>query len=460
MSELVKQAREFATVAHQRINHRRKYTKQPYEVHLKSVAQIVASVTDDEEMIAAAWLHDTVEDTAATHYDIEQQFGRGVHDLVYALTDISKPGDGNRATRKAIDRSHLSKASVRAKSVKLADLIDNLRDICKHDEKFARVYLQEMSALLEVLGEGDEALLRRAGRELCRCSGKLGLDHPPGTMLVDEERAAPWSEGFSQHRVQRIFKEAFTARDVAELLRSFDAERLSSEVKKVMLEQFVQVAGVRKNGMVTGYVRIEDLTSGTCGQRARSFSYDQMVYDSTSLMDVILILTRHDYCFLALLDEVVGVITRVDMEKPIVRMWLFGMITIIEMEFAVLINKKWPNESWRDLCSARRLRKAEALCEERLRISQQSDLLDCLQLGDKARVLFSDAEILKQIGFNSRSEADRAIKNVESLRNNLAHGQSIVAYDWPSIVGLTQSVQRMMTTPNSSDIPTQLKFSK
>lgn len=444
MSELVKQARNFATAAHQRIGHRRKYTRQPYQVHLKSVAHIVASVTDDEEMIAAAWLHDTVEDTAATHYDIEQQFGKGVHDLVYALTDISKPGDGNRAARKAIDRTHLASASVRAKSVKLADLIDNLRDICKHDAKFAKIYLQEMSALLEVLGEGDAALLRRAGKELCRCSEKLGLDHPPGSMLVDEERAAPWHEGFSPRRVQRIFKETFTARDIAELLRSFDAERLSSEVKEVMREQFVPVAGVRKDGMVTGYARMEDLSSGTCGQRARSFSHDQMVFDDTSLMDVILILTRHDYCFLALLDEAVGVITRVDMEKPIVRMWLFGMITIIEMEFAALIHKKWPNESWRDLCSAGRLRKAEALCGERLRMSQQSDLLDCLQLGDKARVLFSDAEILKQIGFNSRSEADRAIKSVESLRNNLAHGQSIVSYDWPSIVGLTQAVQRMM----------------
>ncbi len=444
MSKLVKQAREFATVAHQRINHRRKYTKQPYEVHLKSVAHIVASVTDDEEMIAAAWLHDTVEDTAATHYDIEQQFGKEVHDLVYALTDISKQGDGNRATRKGIDRAHLARASVRAKSVKLADLIDNLRDICKHDAKFAKVYLQEMTALLEVLGEGDEVLLRRAGRELSRCSGKLGLDQPPGSMLVEEERVAPWHEGFSQRRVQRIFKEVFTARDVGELLCSFDAERLSSEVKDVMQKQSVPVAGVRKDGQVTGYVRIEDLSSGTCGQRARSFSYDQMVYDDTSLMDVVLILTRHDYCFLAILDEVVGVITRVDMERPIVRMWLFGMITIIEIEFAASIRRKWPNESWRDLCPAGRLRKAEALCEERLRISQQSDLLDCLQLGDKARVLFSDAEILKQIGFNSKSEADKAIKSIESLRNNLAHGQSIVAYDWPSIVSLSQGVQRMM----------------
>ena len=68
-------AREFATQAHRRIDQRRKYSKQAYEVHLKAVADLVASVTDDQEMIAAAWLHDTVEDTPATLGDIEREFG-------------------------------------------------------------------------------------------------------------------------------------------------------------------------------------------------------------------------------------------------------------------------------------------------------------------------------------------------------------------------------------------------
>ncbi len=54
MSDLVKRAIRFATEAHQRIDHRRKYSNQPYAVHLEQVAKIVASVTDDEEMIAAA----------------------------------------------------------------------------------------------------------------------------------------------------------------------------------------------------------------------------------------------------------------------------------------------------------------------------------------------------------------------------------------------------------------------
>ncbi len=111
MSDLVNRAIRFAKETHQRIDHRRKYSNQPYSDHLEQVAKIVISVTDDEEMIAAAWLHDVVEDTPATLDNIEHGFGASVAQLVRDLTDISKPNDGNRAVRKAIDREHLMRAS-------------------------------------------------------------------------------------------------------------------------------------------------------------------------------------------------------------------------------------------------------------------------------------------------------------------------------------------------------------
>ena len=76
--DLVEKAKQFATTAHKRINHQRKYSSQPYTAHLSAVAKTVASVTDDEEMIAAAWLHDVVEDTPATIYEIEKDFGAAV----------------------------------------------------------------------------------------------------------------------------------------------------------------------------------------------------------------------------------------------------------------------------------------------------------------------------------------------------------------------------------------------
>ena len=111
------------------------------------MAALVAEYTGDPEMIAAAWLHDTVEDTPVTLEELGREFGPGVAELVDQLTDVSRAGDGNRKLRKAIDREHLAGASARAQTVKLADLIDNAVDICRNDTKFARVYLDEMAEL-------------------------------------------------------------------------------------------------------------------------------------------------------------------------------------------------------------------------------------------------------------------------------------------------------------------------
>jgi CBS domain-containing protein len=441
MSELIKRAKAFATQAHQRIGHRRKYTKQPYEVHLKAVAEIVSTVSEDEEMIAAAWLHDTVEDTSATHHDIEKAFGAGVRSLVYDLTDISKPSDGNRMARKAIDREHIAAASVRAKTVKLADLIDNSRDICKHDPGFARVYLGEMSALLEVLGEGDETLFKAAQKELLRCSEKLGLVQPPGSMQALEETLPLQAVGFSQRRVQRLFTEAFTAKDIAEPLHSFDADRPAVEVKNAMQALGISVAGIRGQGMVAGFAWKDDLAAGNCGECARRFGRDQVVYGDAYLSDVILVLTRHNHCFISVLDSVVGVVTRSDIEKPIVRMWLFGMITMVEMSLATTIRSKWPDDSWREHCPPGRLKKAEELCAERSRREQQCELIDCLQLSDKGRILLRDPQTIIEFSFKSKGEAEQAIRDLESLRNNLAHGQGIITYDWPQIVRMTQQIE-------------------
>ena len=156
MTTLESAARTFATKAH--ADQRRKYTGEDYIHHPAAVAELVRSVPHTDEMVAAAWLHDVVEDTPVTLDKIRDEFGDTVADLVGDLTDVSKPSDGNRAARKAIDRHHTELASPQAKTIKLADLIDNTRSIVQYDPDFAKVYLAEKALLLEVLREGDATL--------------------------------------------------------------------------------------------------------------------------------------------------------------------------------------------------------------------------------------------------------------------------------------------------------------
>lgn len=153
-------AKNFATLAHE--GQTRKYTGEPYINHPAAVVELVRSVPHTPEMLAAAWLHDTVEDCGVDLREIHAVFGINVARLVEMLTDVSQPEDGNRAQRKAIDRAHTTRCSPDAATIKLADLIDNTRSIVERDPEFANVYLEEKRLLLEVLTHGNGSMWRAA----------------------------------------------------------------------------------------------------------------------------------------------------------------------------------------------------------------------------------------------------------------------------------------------------------
>ena len=155
---------KFATAAHS--DQKRKYTGDPYINHPIAVAEIVKTVQHTEAMIAAALLHDVVEDTHVTIDQIEDRFGSEVAELVGWLTDISRPEDGNRRTRKALDRFHSADAPAEAQTIKLADLIHNSISIAEHDPNFWKVYKEEKIELLKVLTKGDKSLMYRAQQQI------------------------------------------------------------------------------------------------------------------------------------------------------------------------------------------------------------------------------------------------------------------------------------------------------
>ncbi|HZV80622.1 MAG TPA: hypothetical protein VFF53_00485, partial [Geobacteraceae bacterium] len=133
-------------------------------------------------------------------------------------------------------------------------------------------------------------------------------------------------------------------------------------------------------------------------------------------------------------------------EKPVVRMWLFGFIILVEMQIVELIRSEWPENGWFGLVSEGRLEKARQLQSERIRRGYSADLLDCLQFSDKMQLAIQNPEFIEAAGFSSTSTAKKVLKDLESLRNNLAHGQDITRHDWPPIVRLARRVQQMYGT--------------
>ncbi|MEJ2362582.1 MAG: HD domain-containing protein [Gammaproteobacteria bacterium] len=128
--KLLLKALSFA--AHKHKDQRRKDPEaSPYINHPISLANILcneAHITDID-VICAALLHDTVEDTETTPEELEQEFGQDIKSIVMEVTDDK---DLPSHERKRLQIEHAEHASDKAKLVKLADKISNLRDVANN----------------------------------------------------------------------------------------------------------------------------------------------------------------------------------------------------------------------------------------------------------------------------------------------------------------------------------------
>ena len=138
---LVERARDFASAAHRAVGQLRKYTGEPYEEHLRRVADIVAQAKGDAEMVAAAWLHDVVEDCGITRDDLASRFGAEVADLVLEVTDDMGLSKEKRRQRQV---GTVAQKSERARLLKLADKTSNITAIVeKPPAEWSRAELED-----------------------------------------------------------------------------------------------------------------------------------------------------------------------------------------------------------------------------------------------------------------------------------------------------------------------------
>ena len=131
-TELLDRAINFAVRAHAGTERRGKGF--PYIVHPMEAMEIVATMTPDQELLAAAALHDTVEDTDVTVDQLRAEFGDRIADLVAAESDafvegVSDEDSWHARKQAAIDR--LAKAPHDAKMVALGDKLSNMRAIAR-----------------------------------------------------------------------------------------------------------------------------------------------------------------------------------------------------------------------------------------------------------------------------------------------------------------------------------------
>jgi len=163
MSKILKSA-ELARYAHS--EQVRKFSGLPYVSHVGRVAgRVSVHKFSTEDMIAAAFCHDILEDTRINYEELSLVIGKNAANIVLELTNPSKNSSLSRSERKRMDRDHIVKISKEARIIKFFDRIDNiselLRDyflLSKSEKEFSAIYAYESRLLLDVLNGLDEDL--------------------------------------------------------------------------------------------------------------------------------------------------------------------------------------------------------------------------------------------------------------------------------------------------------------
>lgn len=245
--------------------------------------------------------------------------------------------------------------------------------------------------------------------------------------------------------LRRTFHDAFTAEHLAEPLVSYDFDRPAEAVAMMMAARDFDVAGVRFGGVVGGWVLRSELDAGgQLDDHVHDLDADQVIGAGLSFGELVPRLADEEFLFVSALGAVGGIVTRADLQKAPLRMWMFGVLTLLEFQLAREITTRFPDGSWCELLSAARVERAEALQAERRRRNEHLELVDCLSFGDKGWVLSKVPEVLDRLEIPSRRVARQRIKELEELRNRLAHGHDVATGDLPVMARLATRLEFLL----------------
>ncbi len=163
---LVDKAINYAVLHHK--NTRRRNKNFPYIIHPLEAMAIVSSITDDNELIAAAALHDLIEDTDVTYDDLKNEFGERIAKIVLSesITEIPNYKEMTWVQAKQYNIDELKRSSLDVKIIALGDKLSNLRAI---NNDFKRVGME----LWQRFHEKDPKLHKWRFNELLNCFGGL-----------------------------------------------------------------------------------------------------------------------------------------------------------------------------------------------------------------------------------------------------------------------------------------------
>jgi hypothetical protein len=249
----------------------------------------------------------------------------------------------------------------------------------------------------------------------------------------------------SYRSLRSLYEQNINVSCISEKLDTCNLTDNAQEIKDTMTSKDYDVIGIEEKGIVIGYVMRNELKEGICKDFIKNFSPIEIVSESTPLIQTLLIFREIERIFILEGNRITKVVTLADLQKPPIRMLLFGLISLLEMHLVRIINLYLPNDNWKIHLQAKRVEAAEKLYSDRKARNEAIELSDCLQICDKREIIINNPQLIKLLDIETKSKGKHFFKRLEELRNKLAHSQDLNTQgSWNELFSLIEQTEAFL----------------
>ncbi len=170
-------------------------------------------------------------------------------------------------------------------------------------------------------------------------------------------------KGTRLSELRSLFGAKIGARAILEPIQCCPAGALATEMRELLGRRGFDVAGVMNEptGPVIGFVIAKELSEGTVEKHKKPLSVEHLISDATPIADLLRVLRAKERAFVLVGPEVKGIVTLADLNKPPIRVYLFGLVSLLEMHLRYWIRDGYPDGSWKEHLKEKRIENANKL---------------------------------------------------------------------------------------------------
>lgn len=216
------------------------------------------------------------------------------------------------------------------------------------------------------------------------------------------------------------------------------------QVLERMKESDLDVLIVNDGKRNMGYVEKKSIDGTASSLSYRHFNEDELIGEEEPFISVLPILKKWQKVFVCThRRNVVAIVTQSDLQKAPMRLFLFGLVTLLETQMLRIVTLSYSEEECKNTLNERRRELALDLQRERKKRNEDLGFFDCLQLSDKRDLILKRHNLAAQL--EVPVNGDEFFKKIEDLRNKLAHSQDLVrGTSWPDIIDCAERIERLL----------------